>query len=115
MRPSKRAISLTINLQVQDLLSDIKVIAEQYVSKPNTEIRSSASLEKASLDLFSRYGPILWPDFGDDERPNWLETPSLEKYDGRYPKDLHYSDEPDRQTWVVLFFGCRRPHADMTC
>ncbi|SMY22154.1 unnamed protein product [Zymoseptoria tritici ST99CH_1A5] len=88
---------------VQDLLSDIKVIAEQYVSKPNTEIRSSASLEKASLDLFSRYGPILWPDFGDDERPNWLETPSLEKYDGRYPKDLHYSDEPDRQTLTELF------------
>ncbi|KJX94429.1 hypothetical protein TI39_contig4195g00003 [Zymoseptoria brevis] len=88
---------------VQDLLSDIKVIAEQYVSKPNTEIRSSASLEKASLDLFSRYGPILWPDFGDDERPNWLETPSLEGYDGRYPKDLHYSDGPDRQTLTELF------------
>jgi hypothetical protein len=83
--------------QIQDLLSDIKSIAEQYVSKPNTEIRSSPALEQASLNLFSRYGPILWPGPGC-ERPNWLESPSLERYDGRYPKELHHSDAEDRQT-----------------
>jgi hypothetical protein len=85
------------NPVVQDLLSDIKNIAQQYVSKPNTEIRSSPALEQASLDLFSRYGPILWPGPGG-ERPNWLESPSPDRYDGRYPKDLHFADAADRQT-----------------
>lgn len=64
---------------IQELLADIKSIALRYTGKPNTEIRTSAVLEQESLDLFKKYGPVVWPS-ESKERPNWLAEPSTERY-----------------------------------
>jgi hypothetical protein len=63
---------------IQELLADIKNIALQYTDKPNTEIRASSVLEQNSLELFGKYGPLIWPS-ADEERPNWLAEPSAER------------------------------------
>lgn len=95
---SERGISRQSNKDappIEQLLDSIKAIARRWVSATNREIRTSAVLKRDALGLFDDYGPTIWPDA--EVRPSWLEHPSADAYEGRYPTHLYYSNPDDRE------------------
>ncbi|EME41345.1 hypothetical protein DOTSEDRAFT_55191 [Dothistroma septosporum NZE10] len=101
---SERGISRQSNKDappIEQLLDSIKLIARRWVAATNREIRTSEVLKQDALGLFDEYGPTIWPD--DGIRPSWLEEPSDDAYEGRYPRDLFYSDPDDREVLSSYF------------
>lgn len=96
---SNRGISRQSNkdwLPIQAIVQGMKRIAKQYVELTTGEIRQSESLRQAVTDLFEEWAPTIWPD-EDQPQPDWLEDPDPFKFEGRYPRRLHYNDEEDRE------------------
>lgn len=73
----------------------MKTAAKDHVNLTTSEIRNSISLRQAVTDLFEEWAPTIWPD-ETQPQPEWLEDPDPYKFEGRYPKRLHYNNESDR-------------------
>ncbi|KAK4902826.1 hypothetical protein LTR27_000765 [Elasticomyces elasticus] len=84
-----------------------------------------AELEASADRTFELLGPRLWPEPEDDEagyRFQWLADASENNLTGRYPKDLYFAREHDRQQlrqtfseWVKAKCFCfERNHPEWT-
>jgi hypothetical protein len=94
---SERGISRQGNKDappVEAALQGIKLIMIAYVDKELHEIRESEALKAEATALLDKHGPQIWPD-PDEERPHWLEEPSVDRHQGLYPQSRHFSNKDD--------------------
>ena len=82
---------------MKSLLGALGALAHKYAcSLTPQRLQMSAEVKAATNTMFETHGPQLWPE-PEQDRPAWLADAEKNKLDGRYPRNLYYSDVKDRE------------------
>ena len=90
--------------QLKALLGEVHDLKYTFACDTPEGVRTSTRLWDESRAILAKHGPTVWPDSSVD-RQDWLLDAEIDDAEGRYRKDLYYSDERDREVSVLVPFG----------
>ncbi|KAK4956816.1 hypothetical protein LTR10_006344 [Elasticomyces elasticus] len=94
---AKGRLNIPVIAELEKAYDDIIATHCKY---SRLDVLPYAELEASADRTFELLGPRLWPEPEDDEagyRFQWLADASENNLTGRYPKDLYFANEHDRQ------------------
>ncbi|KAK5715074.1 hypothetical protein LTR15_010490 [Elasticomyces elasticus] len=119
---AKGRLNIPVIAELEKAYDDIIATHCKY---SRLDVLPYAEFEASADRTFELLGPRLWPEPEDDEagyRFQWLADASENNLTGRYPKDLYFANEHDRQQlrqtfseWVKAKCFCfERNHPEWT-